>query len=79
LFKDQELIGKSLRVGFIEIIDGVEGDWNEKEEFLKALKMFIVYKLKIPFSRSHMCDYFRVISINSHIYTIDFHALEEHV
>jgi hypothetical protein len=26
-----------------------------------------------------MCDYFRVISINSHIYTIDFHALEEHV
>ncbi len=68
-----------MRVGFIEIIDGVEGDWNEKEEFLKALKMFIVYKLKIPFSRSHMCDYFRVISINSHIYTIDFHALEEHV
>jgi hypothetical protein len=42
LFKDQKLIGKSLRVGFIEVIDGVGVEWNKKEEFLNALKMFIL-------------------------------------
>jgi hypothetical protein len=42
LFKDQELIGKSLRVGFTKVIDGLGVDWNKKEEFLKIVKMFIL-------------------------------------